>query len=235
MLLMETNRVIARSPHSRPARGHIDAPTGRLALDPIVLLDELDTPDLRDPAVQLDRGAFRRTVETCVRVAPVNAITPRVAALCWPPMAWPSTSTSRSSPIPVPATTVRLTVQGAYDGEENVHYRVELVKHRGTFDKYTYAVELLWDDRNASTVTRLVSDADQYARSIDVQSSEGFATGDFLRLEGDGARRPGTHEVTDVDGSRLSSAAASAATFHRWWRPRLSPTPSTATPTTRGP
>ena len=169
----------------------------------IVLLDELDTPDLRDPAVQSDRGAFRRTVETCVRVAPVNAITPRVAALLLAADGVAEHVDLKVLPIPVPATTVRLTVQGAYDGEENVHYRVELVKHRGTFDKYTYAVELLWDDRNASTVTRLVSDADQYARSIDVQSSEGFATGDFLRLEGDGVDGQ-IYEVTDVDGSRLS-------------------------------
>ncbi len=177
----------------------------------VEMLDETDLPEYRDPAVQSDRGSFRRVVESCVRIATIQGVTPRIADLLWVTDGVKQHIDTALLPKSMSPSNVKLTVQGAYNGEENVHYRVELVKDRGKFDKYTHAVELLWDDRNASTVTRLVSDADKFALSIEVQNSEGFEPGDHLRLEGDGVDGQ-IYEVTEVDGPRLSIRRSTCCT-----------------------
>ena len=167
-----------------------------------VFLDEHDLPALRDPAVQSERGSFRRAIRACVHVAAVHdvpgALVPKLTAIegVAPYLA------GKLLKVPPPATDVRLTVQGAYASEENLHYLVELIAKRTQLDTYTYGVELLWDDRAASVVTRLASDAAEQALEIEVQSSEGFEPGHFIRLEGDGVDDQ-IYEITRVDDYRL--------------------------------
>lgn len=167
-----------------------------------VWLDETDTPELRDPAVQSERGAFRRAIHSCVHVAAAPHLPgPVVKPLLALEAVTPHLKGTKLQPSPAP-TNVRLTVQGAYGSDENVHYHVELVRIAGVLDKYTHLVELLWDDRIASTVTRLASDAEQMALEIEVHSTEGFEPGNYIRLEGEDVDGQ-IYEVTSVDGYKL--------------------------------
>lgn len=119
-------------------------------------LDGRDLPDLDEPFLRDERGSFRPRVAACVRV--------------------------HDRPAELPDdTTVALTVQGDYLGEQNALYTVEIAgAHPGD------RLDVLWDDRNASTVTRVVEPAAAHATDIQVVDSNGFAAGDIVRIEIEG-------------------------------------------------
>ncbi|WAS94838.1 hypothetical protein [Nannocystis punicea] len=172
-------------------------------------VDETDVPGFRDPALQSDRGSFRQVVRSRVKLAAASAVPERLAEplRSLPPVAelLPDLPHDRWRP-----TNVRLTVQGSYDGDENVHYHVELVGEAERFDRHTAAVEVLWDDRAASTVTTLAADVEQLAQEIEVVDATGFEAGDYVRIEAEGVDGQ-IYRITQVEERKLKLDRVSCA------------------------
>lgn len=153
--------------------------------------DGLDDPFLDDPGLGAVRGTFRKRVSSEVRIRKLGA--PR----------------SRG------ATNVRLSVDGSYLSDQNVLYRVELDSSTGT--SAFPAASVLWDPDAAATVARVVSTSAEGARDVQVDTTEGFASG-FVRFEGPEIG-PALYRVTQAPDQE---STAIRVTRHRCDRRELS-------------
>lgn len=146
--------------------------------------DGIDDPFLDDPGLDAGPGTFRKRVVAEVRIRKASA------------------------PRRRPASNVRLSVDGAYRSDDNVLYRVELDSFTGS-QAYP-AASVLWDPDAAATVARVVCSAAEGDRLIQLDDTEGFASG-FVRFEGPGIG-PALYRVSKAAGQETT---AICVTRHR--------------------
>ncbi|MEO7731176.1 MAG: hypothetical protein ABIY55_09410, partial [Kofleriaceae bacterium] len=152
--------------------------------------DRLDDPFLDDPGLDAAHGTFRKRVLAEVRIR-------------------------RKGGCPPPRTNIQLSVDGSYQSDLNLLYRVELDQLTGS--PAFPAASVLWDVDAGATVARVVDTAVAGARLVMVDTTERFASG-FVRFEGKGIG-PELYTVVQAPGVE---AAAIQVTPHRCDRAEVS-------------
>lgn len=146
-------------PDSRPwlARLKPDVPYEIYLRARIATVDRLDDAFLDDPGLDAAHGSFRKRVLADVRVRPKRSACPRLP------------------------TNIQLSVDGSYQSDLNVLYRVEL--DRITSLPPFSAASVLWDTDAGATVARVVDTAAAGARLVMLDTTERFTDG-YVRFEG---------------------------------------------------